>query len=289
MDTSIRHDVFPTAAPPPVVLAANDELASGRQATVTALNVWQTQTLSLDSWQGHDYMHARYYNPNLGRFLSVDPVGGEVGSSQSWNRYSYVLNNPLVMVDPFGERWFDINGEWMYFEGVDELNQTVVDDKGNSTETRVQGLESLTTFDGTTLTYYGTDGQVSEFEARAGRLDASGNTQPELQDQVDIGPIPEGTWSFNPQEIQQFSDLGAWDRFKSIFGGSAWPGGASSWGDERVWLNPETYNGPRDNFTIHGGSSFGSRGCIDLAQSGPKFFNAVDRSTTYVPVFVAYP
>lgn len=50
-----------------------------------------------------DYMHARYFSPILGRFLSVDPVGGEVGSSQSWNRYSYVLNNPLVMTDPDGE------------------------------------------------------------------------------------------------------------------------------------------------------------------------------------------
>jgi uncharacterized protein RhaS with RHS repeats len=47
-------------------------------------------------------MHARYYNPNLGRFLSVDPIGGSVESSQSWNRYSYVENNPLRMVDPDG-------------------------------------------------------------------------------------------------------------------------------------------------------------------------------------------
>ena len=40
---------------------------------------------------------------DLGRFLSVDPVCGEVGSSQSWNRYSYVQNNPLKAVDPNGE------------------------------------------------------------------------------------------------------------------------------------------------------------------------------------------
>ena len=49
-----------------------------------------------------EIMHARYFSPNLGRFLSVDPVGGEVGSSQSWNRYSYVLNNPLMHTDPQG-------------------------------------------------------------------------------------------------------------------------------------------------------------------------------------------
>jgi uncharacterized protein RhaS with RHS repeats len=53
-------------------------------------------------------MHARYYSSDLGRFMSVDPVGGEVGSSQSWNRYSYVLNNPLGFVDPNGEAHFKI-------------------------------------------------------------------------------------------------------------------------------------------------------------------------------------
>jgi hypothetical protein len=47
-------------------------------------------------------MHARYFSPYLGRFLRVDPVGGEVGSSQSWNRYTNVRNNPLGLLDPDG-------------------------------------------------------------------------------------------------------------------------------------------------------------------------------------------
>jgi RHS repeat-associated protein len=50
-----------------------------------------------------DFMHARYYSPNLGRFMSVDPVGGTVGSSQSWNRYTYVENRPTIAVDPDGQ------------------------------------------------------------------------------------------------------------------------------------------------------------------------------------------
>lgn len=57
-----------------------------------------------------DFMHARYYSPNLGRFMSVDPVGGSIGSSQSWNRYSYVLNNPLAFNDPDGERQNPVTG-----------------------------------------------------------------------------------------------------------------------------------------------------------------------------------
>jgi uncharacterized protein RhaS with RHS repeats len=47
-------------------------------------------------------MHARYYTFNLGRFMSVDPVGGTVGLSQSWNRYAYVRGNPVNTVDPDG-------------------------------------------------------------------------------------------------------------------------------------------------------------------------------------------
>ncbi len=46
------------------------------------------------------------------RFLSVDPAQtGKVGSSQSWNRYSYVQNNPLNSVDPTGMREAELYGE----------------------------------------------------------------------------------------------------------------------------------------------------------------------------------
>ncbi len=49
------------------------------------------------------YAKARYYHPAIGRFISTDPVGGDQSSSQSWNRYAYVENNPLNMVDPDGQ------------------------------------------------------------------------------------------------------------------------------------------------------------------------------------------
>jgi hypothetical protein len=48
-------------------------------------------------------MHARYYSYNLGRFTSIDPLGGKVGLSQGWNRYAYVKGNPVNAVDPDGE------------------------------------------------------------------------------------------------------------------------------------------------------------------------------------------
>jgi RHS repeat-associated protein len=49
-----------------------------------------------------DYMKARYCSPSLGRFHSVDPVEGEPAAPQSWNRFTYVSNNPMRLIDPQG-------------------------------------------------------------------------------------------------------------------------------------------------------------------------------------------
>jgi RHS repeat-associated protein len=53
-----------------------------------------------------DYMHARYYSPTVGRFLSVDPVLDTkvaMTNPQGWNRYAYVRNNPMRWTDPTGK------------------------------------------------------------------------------------------------------------------------------------------------------------------------------------------
>ncbi|HEX6042988.1 MAG TPA: RHS repeat-associated core domain-containing protein, partial [Pyrinomonadaceae bacterium] len=53
---------------------------------------------------GLDYFGARYYGSLAGRFTSGDPLmaSGRPSLPQSWNRYAYVLNNPLRLVDPTG-------------------------------------------------------------------------------------------------------------------------------------------------------------------------------------------
>lgn len=48
------------------------------------------------------HMNGRIYDPEIGRFLSADPHVQEPGNLQSWNRYSYVINNPLSLTDPSG-------------------------------------------------------------------------------------------------------------------------------------------------------------------------------------------
>jgi RHS repeat-associated protein len=49
-----------------------------------------------------DYMHARYYVPALGRFLSTDPGPSNLRRPQTWNRYQYAENKPLLHVDTDG-------------------------------------------------------------------------------------------------------------------------------------------------------------------------------------------
>jgi RHS repeat-associated protein len=50
-----------------------------------------------------DYMHARYYSPVVGRFLSIDPGRDwNAREPQSWNLFSYARNNPVRFTDPDG-------------------------------------------------------------------------------------------------------------------------------------------------------------------------------------------
>lgn len=51
------------------------------------------------------HMNGRIYDPELGRFLSPDPIVQVPEYSQNFNRYSYVLNNPLNATDPSGFSW----------------------------------------------------------------------------------------------------------------------------------------------------------------------------------------
>jgi len=51
------------------------------------------------------YHGARYYDPGIGRFVSPDSVIQAPNNSQSLNRYSYVINNPLAYTDPTGNCW----------------------------------------------------------------------------------------------------------------------------------------------------------------------------------------
>ena len=99
-----RHDYLPFG----------EELLAGTGGRATtqgygaADNVRQKFTkYERDGETGLDYAQARYYASAQGRFSSVDPLltSGKAEQPQSWNRYSYTINNPLKFVDPSGLIW----------------------------------------------------------------------------------------------------------------------------------------------------------------------------------------
>jgi RHS repeat-associated protein len=74
---------------------------------------WRQAGVGEDShfagFEQHEYLDFyptlfRRYNSTHGRWLSPDPLGGDITDPQSLNRYAYVLNNPTNFVDPLGLR-----------------------------------------------------------------------------------------------------------------------------------------------------------------------------------------
>src|SRR5207244_2932729 len=61
-------------------------------------NSWMFASKRVDSETGFVYFHRRYYAPNIGRWITPDPLGFADGP----NMYTYVHNNPLTMFDLYG-------------------------------------------------------------------------------------------------------------------------------------------------------------------------------------------
>jgi len=114
--------------------------------------------------------------------------------------------------------------------------------------------------------------KVECWTARSGK---EGYQSPAYQSKKDKGPIPEGEWYVRQDRYQRKPPIGAnWiEDLKNTLGGGLWPGGENAWGKNRIWLIPKrvkiTYG--RSGFSIHGGETMGSAGCIDLSSSMPLF------------------
>jgi RHS repeat-associated protein len=48
------------------------------------------------------HLNGRVYDPLVARMMSADPIVDDPMNGQTWNRYSYVGNNPLTFTDPSG-------------------------------------------------------------------------------------------------------------------------------------------------------------------------------------------
>jgi RHS repeat-associated protein len=85
-------------------------LASGADGDPNNLANFSTQR----GFTGHEmldevglvHMNGRIYDPVLGRFMQADPIIQSPFDGQNYNRYSYVMNNPLSLTDPTGFSWW---------------------------------------------------------------------------------------------------------------------------------------------------------------------------------------
>lgn len=145
-------------------------------------------------------------------------------------------------------------------------------------------------FDGATLVWRSASADRIDRTAWSAVSGRPGYQTKEHQNLVDKGPLPEGCWHVKQSRYQKMQRT-ALEVLKNEFGGGKWPGGASSWGHHRVWLEPATGTNTlgRSGFSIHGGDTPGSAGCIDLTGNMPDFVRIFRAHGQDVELSVVYP
>lgn len=274
-----------------------------------------------------DYFGARFLVPRTGRFSEIDPVYGGSFDPQQWNRYAYARNNPLTFVDPDGRQFAEtviVRGQapplpilGLVSRPLDHPTSTTdpfaiadalglsssclgdsrsracgVGDRNNG---RITFDSNVAVFDGETLTITTPDGAELTVPAVSGKT----GTDAGDQGKKNVGPIPEGVYIADESDRQQRPNGSLTNLLQSIgkfslklgLGGTGWPGGPNAWGVGRIWLHPaagtDTFG--RDGFSIHGGQSPGSAGCIDVTGNMARVGAFIAVSGNRTVVFVGYP
>jgi len=102
-------------------------LSNGRYGVMTDAN-------------GLYYMRARYYNPQIRRFVNKDVLSGNIIDGRSLNRYAYANGEPVSYVDPFGLCAEDALN---FFQGTaDVLSELLLPDPNNPWDMAMLQLET---------------------------------------------------------------------------------------------------------------------------------------------------
>ena len=110
-----------------------------------------------DNETGLDFFETRYYASTQGRFTSPDPLQASAKrrNPQTWNRYTYGLNNPLRYIDPEGEEPEDV-----YLRTKIKTTEITVQERGGGQivrEAKITVTESQTEYVGENGTVIQTD------------------------------------------------------------------------------------------------------------------------------------
>jgi RHS repeat-associated protein len=124
-------------------------------------------TLFTRGFTGHEHMDAyglinmngRVYDPRLGRMLSPDNYVQAPSYTQSYNRYSYCMNNPMMFTDPSGEKfkwpkfggihWIPVWGQFVY--AMDIINANTVEVRQEMVDAGVPNFSVGVTSNGETF------------------------------------------------------------------------------------------------------------------------------------------
>ena len=174
----------------------------------------------------------------------------------------------------YGYRHYDpTTGRWSNRDPIQEqgglnLYGFIVNDPVNYVD--FLGFDTLC-FDGSHVRHYDDEGNLlDEYPATSGQPGETDTSKPFE------GPIPEGDYTLNPNEISEGGFL------RSLTG---------DWGDYRAPLHPNegTDTQGRDNFFMHGGDKPGSAGCIDVGNHDSKILGGLENHEGPVDVKVNYP
>ncbi len=103
------------------------------EVTETTENNYKFTGQRYDDEIGWYYLRARMYDPELGRFVSRDPVAGEMARPLTLHKYHYCNNDPVNWLDPAGLAAYYFTFSAMQSFGYNLCGQTGIawDDQGN--------------------------------------------------------------------------------------------------------------------------------------------------------------
>jgi len=245
----------------------------------TVVSNYKFTDQELDQSTGLYNYDARLYDPLIGRFISADTVVPDWYNPQALNRYSYCYNNPLIYTDPTGHLG-DALADALGYQANDD---SMYGPEGWASEAWVVDTErDILVFNGKETKVL--DGKLQPIESWKSKSGAKGTT-PADQHIEWKGPIPEGKYFADPEKTDYFHwyDPRDWD----------WWGARSreAWGNIRTPLDPAPGNdlqGRSGGYFFHGGTCWGSGGCIDLGPNNEDFHSWLETNNTPVEVYVDY-